>query len=233
MQKFILFDLDGTLIDGVDDLVVAINAVLAAEKLPPLQRPAVEAMLGDGMRMLTQRALAAHNVTLPAPAFEAACRKFLEVYEATQYAYTRLHAGVADTLRRLHRDGWLIGLASNKPTMPCNGILQRLGIYELFTVIAGGDATAVKKPDGGHLRYALEHMGYRGGKNQIAVMVGDHANDVDAARAVGIPAIAVALEVSDERAKTLGADAVVTDFAVLPDVVAQIVEQQGRAKTAQ
>src|SRR5688572_20107707 len=165
MAQFILFDLDGTLIDGIDDLVVAINAVLAAEQLPPLQRTAVEAMLGDGMRMLTRRAFAAHSVTLPVPAFEAACRRFLEVYEATQYAHTRLHIGVAETLQRLHSDGWLMGLASNKPTMPCKGILQRLGIYELFTVIAGGDATTVKKPDGGHLRYALDYMGYHGREN--------------------------------------------------------------------
>src|SRR5688500_4912461 len=102
MQKFILFDLDGTLIDGVDDLVVAINAVLTGLELMPLQRPEVEAMLGDGMRMLTRRALAARDVTLPAPAFEEACKKFLRVYEATEYAHTRLHAGVADTLRSLH-----------------------------------------------------------------------------------------------------------------------------------
>jgi len=232
MQKFILFDLDGTLIDGVDDLVVAINAVLAAQKLTPLQRPTVEAMLGDGMRMFIRRALAVHNVTLAAPAFEAACRKFMEVYEGTQYAHTRLHIGVDETLRRLHNDGWLIGLASNKSTAPCIGILQRLAIYELFTVIAGGDATTVKKPDGGHLRYALERMGYQGSKNQFAVMVGDHANDVDAARAVGIHAIAVALEVSDARARTLGADEVVTDFAVLPELLARIVQQHYGAKTA-
>jgi phosphoglycolate phosphatase len=181
-------------------------------------------MLGDGMRMLMRRAFAAHGVTLPTPAFEAACRKFLEVYEATQYKHTRLHLGVAETLCRLHSDGWLIGLASNKPTIPCNGILQRLGIYELFTVVAGGDATTVKKPDGAHLRYALDRMGYHGSEREIAVMVGDHANDVDAARAVGIRAIAVALEVSDTYARTLGADAVVTDFTRLPAVLTDMTQ---------
>jgi phosphoglycolate phosphatase len=231
MQKFILFDLDGTLIDGVEDLVVAINAVLAGLDLPPLQRPAVEAMLGDGMRMLTRRALAAYNVTLPAPAFEAACQKFLQVYEATGYAHTRLFSGVAATLRALRDDHWLIGLASNKPTVPCNDILTHLGIRELFSVVVGGDAIAVKKPDGGHLAYALEKMAYQGTDAELAVMVGDHANDVNAARAIGIPAIAVAFEVSDKRAQSLGADAVVTDFATLPAVLATIVAQQQVAKT--
>ncbi|MES2623680.1 MAG: HAD-IA family hydrolase [Pseudomonadota bacterium] len=225
MQKYILFDLDGTLIDGVDDLVVSINAVLTGLDLPPLQRPAIEAMLGDGMRMLTRRALAAHNVTLAAEPFEAACRKFLEVYEATEYAHTRLYPGVAEILCRLHIDGWKIGLASNKPTVPCNGILRRLGIHDLFTVIAGGDATTVKKPDGGHLRFALELMGYQGTEDEVAVMVGDHANDVDAARAFGIHAIAVAFEVSDARAQTLGADAVVTDFYRLPETLVALLQR--------
>jgi phosphoglycolate phosphatase len=219
MAKFILFDLDGTLIDGVDDLCVAINAVLASFKLPPLQRPALEAMLGDGMRMLTKRAFAAHGVTLPAPEFDAACELFLQVYKATEYENTRLYAGVAETLRILRDDGWQIGLVSNKPTVPCNDILAHLGIHGLFSVIAGGDATSVKKPDAGHLLYALEQMGYEAHGGDIAFMVGDHANDVVAARDAGITAIAVAFEVGDARAQSLNAAAVITDINKLPVVL--------------
>jgi len=54
-------------------------------------------------------------------------------------------------------------------------------------------------------------------------MVGEHANDVDAARAAGITAIAVAFEVDAARAHSLGADAVVTDFATLPAALTAIL----------
>jgi phosphoglycolate phosphatase len=218
MTRFILFDLDGTLIDGVDDLVDALNAVLRDHQLASLTRRELEPMLGDGMRVLTQRAFLSREITLSNAALDKASAAFLARYKATGYAATRLYPGVADTLRQLHADGWRIGLASNKLTDPCHSILKRLGIHELFSVVAGGDATRVKKPDGGHLRYALGQMGFQDGDR--AVMVGDHANDVDAARGAGIAAIAVALEVNPARANSLGADAVVTDFATLPSVLA-------------
>ena len=64
MAKFILFDLDGTLIDGVDDLLFAMNETLAAHDLTPLARPELEAMLGDGTKMLTKRAFDARGVTI-------------------------------------------------------------------------------------------------------------------------------------------------------------------------
>jgi phosphoglycolate phosphatase len=222
VSGFILFDLDGTLIDGVDDLLMAINIVLADAGLAPLARPALEGMLGDGMRTLAQRAFAARNRLLSDTDSELVLAAFLRAYEATHYAHTRLYDGVADTLRQLHAEGWRIGLASNKLSGPCNEILLRLGIRELFAVVAGGDATTVKKPAGGHLLYALAKMGYQPTQAGLAVMVGDHANDVDAARAAGIMAIAVALEVDDSHARSLGADAVVSEFSTLPGVLAAL-----------
>ena len=172
MNRFILFDLDGTLIDGVDDLVIALNVVLHSHQLPALNRPELESMLGDGMRMLMQRAFASRSTTLAAIEFNQACNDFLAAYKATGYLDTRLYAGVADTLKQLHNDGWRIGLASNKLTEPCESILHRLGIRALFSVVAGGDATSEKKPDAGHLLYALAHMGYRREAGNTAVMVG-------------------------------------------------------------
>lgn len=221
-QPCLLFDLDGTLIDGVPDLLTAINEVLQAHGLPGLQRPALEAMLGDGMRVLVQRAFAAFGRELEPAAYEAACAAYVAAYRATDYRHTRLYEGVAETLAELQQQGWRIGLASNKPTAPCEAILERLGIRSCFSVVAGGDATSVRKPDPQHLRFALQQMGQDPDQAR-AVMVGDHANDVNAARGAGLKAVAVAFETDPGRAHSLGADAVVTHFPALPAVLATLV----------
>lgn len=230
VPRHILFDLDGTLIDGVPDLLCAINGVLAGRALPALQRPALEAMLGDGMRALVQRAFAAYGITLEPAAFEAACADYAAGYRATGYRHTRLYPGVASTLEQLHAEGWTIGLASNKPTAPCEAILTQLGIRHLFSAVAGGDAAPVRKPDPGHLRHALHLLGHSG--SAPAVMVGDHANDVLAARGAGLAAVAVALETDPARALALGADAVLTDFSALPAALATLAGKARQPRAA-
>ncbi|MDR0780915.1 MAG: HAD-IA family hydrolase [Pseudomonadales bacterium] len=219
----ILFDLDGTLIDGVDDLVAAINVVLRDSGLTPVDRALLEPMLGDGMRALAQRVFAAHGVTAEGEALDQLARAYLAAYKATRYHHTRLFNGVADTLRALHAQGWRIGLASNKLTEPCEQILRRLGVYDFFTVIVGSDAAGVRKPDPGHLRHALAGLGFDAARGDRAVMVGDHANDIRAARGCGIVAIAVAFATDPARARGLGADALLTDFRDLPAALAQLL----------
>lgn len=220
--KFILFDLDGTLIDGVDDLVAAMNLVLADQGLEPIARAELEPMLGDGMKVLTQRVFAAKGRAIEGAELDELARDYLAAYKATEYRHTRLFDGVAETLRTLRDAGWAIGLASNKMTVPCEEILRRLEVLELFGTVAGGDAAGVRKPDAGHLRHALARLGYDAVRGDHAVMVGDHANDVLAARGCGITAIAVAFETDPTRARSLGADAVVTDFRTLPAVLEQL-----------
>lgn len=222
--QHLLFDLDGTLIDGVDDLVISLNVVLAQAGLLPVSRLQVLAMLGDGMRMVVKRAFAAQEITLDEATLEQHTAAFLQAYQNTGYRHTRLFAGVKATLSALHQQGWRIGLASNKFTEPCREILQRLEILPLFAAVAGGDAAGVRKPDPGHLRHTLQLMGFDATRGDRAVMVGDHANDVNAARGAGIAVIAVAFELPAARAEELGADVVLTDFTTLPQALGALLQ---------
>jgi len=224
MAKFILFDLDGTLIDGVDDILFAMNDLLAAHGHAPLERHDIEAMLGDGTWMLTKRAFAARGSTPDEAMLDELNIDFNSRYVETDYAYTRLFENAENVLRQLKSDGWTIALASNKPEAPCTAILTKIGVADLFAVIAGGDSFEVKKPDGRFLEFVLEQIGFDQ-TTDTAIMVGDHANDVNAARAAGIHAIAVAMEVDDARAKSLSADAVVTDYADLGSAINGILDR--------
>ncbi|KZB70422.1 MULTISPECIES: HAD family hydrolase [Thalassospira] len=223
MAKFILFDLDGTLIDGVDDILFAMNDLLAAHGHAPLVRHDIEAMLGDGTWMLTKRAFAARGSEPTDAMLDELNVDFNARYVETDYAYTRLFEHAEPVLRQLKSDGWTIALASNKPEAPCKAILTKLGVADLFSVIAGGDSFEVKKPDGCFLDFVLGQLGFDK-STDTAIMVGDHANDVNAARAAGIHVIAVAMEIDDTRANTLGADAVATAYQDLPAAIRAIIE---------
>ncbi|MBP3127435.1 HAD-IA family hydrolase [Thalassospira sp. ER-Se-21-Dark] len=224
MAKFILFDLDGTLIDGVDDILFAMNDLLAAHGHDALVRHDIEAMLGDGTWMLTKRAFAARGSEPSDAMLDELNIDFNARYVETDYAYTRLFENAEAVLRQLKSDGWTIALASNKPEAPCKAILTKLGVADLFSIIAGGDSFEVKKPDGRFLGFVLGQLGFDQ-KVDTAIMVGDHANDVNAARAAGIHAIAVAMEIDETRAKSLGADAVVTDYADLVSAINGILDR--------
>lgn len=211
MANFILFDLDGTLIDGVNDILFAMNGLLAAHDHAPLERHDIEAMLGDGTWMLTKRAFAARGSNPADAMLDELNIDFNTRYVETDYAYTRLFENAETVLRQLKSEGWTIALASNKPEGPCKEILAKLGVADLFTVIAGGNSFEVKKPDGRFLEFVLGKLGFDKAAD-TAIMVGDHANDVNAAHAAGIKAIAVAMEVDDARARSLGADSTVVDY---------------------
>ncbi|NIY77263.1 HAD-IA family hydrolase [Thalassospira sp. HF15] len=211
MAKFILFDLDGTLIDGVDDILFAMNDLLAAHGHTPLVRHDIEAMLGDGTWMLTKRAFAARGETPSDDMLDELNIDFNARYAETDYAYTRLFENAENVLRQLKSDGWTIALASNKPEAPCKAILAELGVADLFGFIAGGDSFEVKKPDGRFLEFVLEKLGFDQ-TTDTAIMVGDHANDVNAAIDAGIQYLFVRFGALTSKTPQLPENQVTTNF---------------------
>ena len=120
-QSALVFDLDGTLVDSLDDLAAALAAALAEIGAPALPRDSVRGMIGDGTRALVARALAASN--LPASLLDELYARFLAHYEAAPAVLTRPYPGVIETLRAfrvLGCRGWgradlMIRAADRKP----------------------------------------------------------------------------------------------------------------------
>ena len=177
-----VFDLDGTLVDSVPDLAFCLNAVLAGRGLGPYARGVVAALVGDGAPVLIARAFAGRGAVPDADAVA----EYLERYTGRLAVDTVAYDGVAEALDRLDRAGWVLAVCTNKPEAHARGVLAALGLAGHFAAVGGGDSFPTRKPDPGHLAATIAAAG---GNPALAVMVGDHANDLRAASGLGAPAI--------------------------------------------
>lgn len=207
----VVFDLDGTLIDSAPDIARAVNRALGEHGRGPLRLEQVAGMVGDGSTALLRRAIHTTGPDLPEPEFQSALSRFLDIYYEESENPSCLYPGVAETLAELSVRGVALGLCTNKPERITRRLLTFLGLEALFGAVAGGDTLPVKKPDGRHLGWVIESLG--GGR---AAMVGDNANDVQAARSAGVPVVAVSYGYPRMPVAELGADLVIDRFPELP-----------------
>ena len=215
-RSALIFDLDGTLVDSVPDLQSALNEMLRERGRRELRADEVRGMIGDGSRALVERAL---TVTGAVAEFDAAHRRFLQIYEAAPTRLSRLYPGVEETLRALRSSGSRLAICTNKPQTGTLGVLAGFGIAACFEAVLGGDAVDFKKPDPRHLLAAVEQLGAMAGE---AVMIGDNENDYAAARAANIPVILMRYGYLRVPPQTLAPEAWLEQFTDLPAALEQL-----------
>ena len=181
--RAVLFDLDGTLVDSLEDLTDAVNHIRSAFSHPPLAADAVRLKIGKGARYLVQQAL---------PDFtdaniDRALRLFLDFNKQHIADKSRLYPGIPEALNELAAQGIRMTVISNKNEDLCTLILQTLGIYDLFENICGGDTYPERKPSPLPLLYAADKMGIA---PYECVMAGDSINDILAGQQANIASIA-------------------------------------------
>lgn len=192
----VLFDLDGTLIDSVEDIHAAVNLLLAELGVARRSRAEVATWVGNGARMLVERAMAGRFEGFAGLADErerhaaadAAMPRFRAIYEAICVDHTVALAGATEALHAVQRAGIGVAIVTNKPLAPTVRIVDALGWRPYVSVVLGGDSLASRKPDPAPL---LEAMRRLGAQYRTAWMVGDSANDVGAAHAAGMPSVVV------------------------------------------
>lgn len=137
-----VFDLDGTLLDSIGDLVVAVNRLVAEWGGRPLDHAAVVRMVGEGVDMLLSRAFDASGVTGDP---SRALPRFIEIYDAILPGDTRPYPGVPEMLQSL-APAAPMAVLTNKPTGSAVKILSMLGLDRFFIRIVGGDGPRGRKP---------------------------------------------------------------------------------------
>ncbi|WP_019013093.1 phosphoglycolate phosphatase [Elioraea tepidiphila] len=215
MQPTALFDLDGTLVDSAPDLHAAANRMAARLGLAPYRLEEIIGMIGDGVHVLIERALAARG----RPFDQAVYQGFLEDYAANAAVATRPFPGILEALDALAASGWRMAVCTNKHEHAARVLLAALGLLDRFAAIGGGDTFPVRKPDPEHLFATLRAAG---GAPARAVMIGDHRNDIAGAAGAGIPCVFAAWGYGPaEMAK--GAAAVARTPAELPALLERLV----------
>ncbi|BCK75000.1 phosphoglycolate phosphatase [Acetobacter aceti NRIC 0242] len=183
-MRLMVFDLDGTLVDSLHDLSDCVGLLLAEYGLPAPSQDAVRSMIGDGVGKLVERAL--DHANAKDIDRQTAIHRFMEIYGPRVTERSRLFPGTKETLNRLAENSWTLAVCTNKPVAAANNILRTFGILDLFAAVGGGDSFPVRKPDPAHL---LGTIALAKGTVARSIMVGDHANDILAARRAGAKSI--------------------------------------------
>jgi len=216
----VLFDLDGTLLDTVADIALALNRTLREYGGTPLEQSDVRHMIGRGSPILIQRALAAQRRVIDAPTQAAMVDRFFHHYgelEELNEDSAQPYAGAADCLRVLHEAGLRTAVVTNKQHRFAVALLKRLGLSAWVDLVTGGDTCERRKPDPQPLLYSCESLQVPAAQS---LMVGDSVNDVQAARAAGIPVICVSYGYNEGRdPSTLDCDALLDSLADLPGLL--------------
>lgn len=172
-----MFDFDGTLADTGEDIAASVNHALTALGLGSLPVDVILGFVGDGLRILMERALGADDRAK----LEEAMKFFLCHYEKHLLDHTRLYPAAEEMLNHFHSKKKVI--LTNKRYYLTMAIAKGLKIDRRFLEIVGSDSTPFQKPDGRVVAYLLEKYGVA---PQKAVLIGDSANDVAAAKNAGV-----------------------------------------------
>lgn len=180
----ILFDLDGTLLDTLEDLADAVNHILERHRCPQRTVDEVRLFVGNGLGMLMRRSLPAQYSQTVSDLLAEELRTY---YTAHSRIKTAPYAGVRELLETLHAAGAKVAVVSNKADEAV-GELCSFYFPGLVDAAVGETAGRRPKPAPDAVELALERLHV---DKTDAVYVGDSQVDLDTAKAAGLPCIAV------------------------------------------
>ena len=185
MYEFILFDLDGTLLDTLDDLTSSVNFALKTSGKKERSKSEVRSFIGNGIRLLIERAIGEKN-----------CPDFEEIFENFKLHYaqhcadaTKPYDGVIEMLNRLQKQGKRLAVLSNKADFATKQLCKQYfdGLIEL--AVGERESEGVRKKPAPDAVFAV--MQAFGATKNNTVYIGDSEVDIQTAQNAGVECLSV------------------------------------------
>ena len=182
--KTVIFDLDGTLLDTLEDLTDAVNYALEAYKMPLRTIEEVRNFVGNGVRKLMLQAVPDGEKN---PSFEEIFSLFKEYYGEHCNDKTGPYKGILELMEELRKQGYVMGIVSNKIDSAVKE-LNSMYFADYIQVAIGEKEGVQRKPAPDTVFAALQELGM---EKETAIYIGDSEVDLATARNAGIPCISV------------------------------------------
>ena len=182
--QLIIFDLDGTILDTLEDLMISLNVALQKNKLPERSLEEVRSFVGNGIGMLIRRAV-------PSDADDAMIRQvhtdFTDHYKIHRADHTRPYEGIPGLMKQVHENGRRIAVVSNKADYAVQDLCQHY--FPGLIDFAVGEREGVRrKPEPDSVNEVIRLSGV---SKESVVYIGDSEVDIQTAKNAGIDAIII------------------------------------------
>lgn len=174
-----IFDLDGTLVDSLPGIALALNHALTDAGLPTYPQNEVISFIGDGMKVLVERALQPHHPSLQTQVFESLQKHYQEDWKEGTTPYP----GIVGLLKALRSADYPLAVLSNKPHQFTQEIVESLFPSGLFSRVQGHCEGIAKKPDPTSTLQIVSEWNL---KPQEVAYVGDSTVDLKTAQLSGL-----------------------------------------------
>ena len=185
MNKAVIFDLDGTLIDSLEDLNDSVNAMLSHFGYPSVTIENTRQNIGDGARNLVKRSI---PVALSDSELDECLAYYSKVYNSCGCPKTKPFDGITELVAEIKSRGFKVAILTNKPHTSTLNVYNEYLSHMQFDMVVGASEFIKHKPDPQGVRYILNALAV---KPENAYFIGDGEADVQTAIDAGIKCIAV------------------------------------------
>lgn len=210
--RLIMFDLDGTLVDTVQDITDALNFALKPYGLNSLTVEDTIKIVGEGVSRLVEKVLPIEKLHLKSDVMN----RFLGYYSDHLIDNSKEYPYIKETLENL--TGFKKAVISNKREDLSKKLLEELGLSEYFDLIIGSDTAGERKPSPVPVLYVIAKFGL---SPEESVIVGDSNYDMEAGKRAGVRTIAVTYGYRP-RENLIGADYIIDDIRELVPLVQKL-----------